>query len=95
MPGENPNGQGKMVNNTNDKEKTPIDDKPKGKKPIDSRTKEGKKKCIKKIVYYETDSSTSSSPRAKRKPLLDVMNTNRLNLNLIIFFLIILAFVEI
>jgi hypothetical protein len=62
MSGENPNGQGKMVDNTNDKEKTPIDDKPKGEKPIDLRTKEGKKKCIKKIVYYETNSSTSSSP---------------------------------
>jgi hypothetical protein len=50
MLGEDPIG--KVVNNTNEKENMPIDDKPKGEKHVDSGTKkEDKKKCIKKIVY--------------------------------------------
>jgi hypothetical protein len=53
------------------KEKISISDKPKGEKPIDSGSnkKEGKKnKCIKKIVYYESDTSTSSTTSQKNDP---------------------------
>jgi hypothetical protein len=59
---------GKVVNNTNEKENMPIDDKPKGEKHVDSGTKkEDKKKCIKKIVYYETNSYTSPSPSGEEE----------------------------
>jgi hypothetical protein len=58
-----PEGTGKVANRRDDKEKIPINDEPKGEKPVDLRSgkkKEGKKKkCIKKIVYYESDMSTS------------------------------------
>jgi hypothetical protein len=49
--------KGKVANDHNEKEKIPIDYRPKGEKSVDSRTKEGKKKKhIKKIVYYENES---------------------------------------
>ena len=68
MSREGPKGKGKVVNNAKDKEKTPIDDKLKGEKSIYSGTKkEGKKKRLKKIVYYEVDSSTSPSPSSEEE----------------------------
>jgi hypothetical protein len=49
-----------VANDYAQKEKIPDDGEPKGEKSLDSRTKkEGKKKCVKKIVYYESDTSTS------------------------------------
>ena len=54
-------GKGKV---TDEKEKIPIDDEPKGEKVVDSgscKKKEGmKKKGIKKIIYYESNTSSSS-----------------------------------
>jgi hypothetical protein len=59
MSGRDPKGKGKMVDDNIEKDKTPINDRTKDEKPIDSKKKDGKKKRIKKIVYYETDSSTT------------------------------------
>jgi hypothetical protein len=65
-------GKGKV---SDEKEKIPLDDDPKGDKTVDSglsKKKEGKKKkCIKKIIYYESDTSSSlqkdSSSSSKKK----------------------------
>jgi hypothetical protein len=50
-----------VVDGHSKKEKIPIDNEPKGKKLVDSRLgkKKDMKKCIKKIVYYKSDMSTS------------------------------------
>jgi hypothetical protein len=57
-----PRGKEEVANDHNEKEKIPIDDEPEGEKFISSGTKkEGKKKCIKKIVYCKCDTSTSST----------------------------------
>ena len=53
-------GKGKV---SNEKEKIPLDNDPKGDKMVDlgSHKKEGeKKRHIKKIIYYESDTSSSS-----------------------------------
>jgi hypothetical protein len=53
-------GKGKV---SNEKEKIPLDNEPKGNKMVDlgSHKKEGgKKRRIKKIIYYESDTSSSS-----------------------------------
>jgi hypothetical protein len=45
-----------------EKQTVPIDDEPKGDKTVDSgsgKKNEGKKKCIKKITYYENDTSSA------------------------------------
>jgi hypothetical protein len=59
-----PKGKGILIN---DKEKKTLNiDEPKGDKPTDSgsnsKRKDGKKRHIKKIIYYDSDAS-SSSPR--------------------------------
>jgi hypothetical protein len=61
MMRQDPKGKGMVANNYAQKDKIPDDGEPKGEKSLDSRTKkkEGKKKCVKKIVYYESDTSTS------------------------------------
>jgi hypothetical protein len=61
-----PEGKGMMINDKEEKETLYVDE-PKGDKPTDfglnNKRKDGKKKrCIKKIIYYDSDSS-SSSPR--------------------------------
>jgi hypothetical protein len=54
----------------NKKENTPIDIKPKDVKPVDSGIKkDGKKKKIKKIIYYETNFSTLPSPSGKEETI--------------------------
>jgi hypothetical protein len=52
-------GKGKV---TDEKEKIPLDDEPKGDKivELESHKKEGNKKRIKKIINYESDASSSS-----------------------------------
>jgi hypothetical protein len=55
------------VENLNKKDRGSLEDKSKDEKPIDSHrmNKYDKKKWIKKIIYYDTDSSTSSSTSSK------------------------------
>jgi hypothetical protein len=60
----NPKGKGMVVN---DKEKESLFNEPRDDKPTDSgsshKKRDGKKnRCIKKIIYYDSDAS-SSSPR--------------------------------
>jgi hypothetical protein len=57
-----PKGKGMVVN---DKEKETLFNEPRDDKPTDSgsshKKKDGKKKrCIKKIIYYDSDASSSS-----------------------------------
>jgi hypothetical protein len=64
---EDTKGKGKVVDH-NEKDNTTINDKYKDEKPVYSRTKkDGKKRHIKKIIYYEMDSSTSPSPTSEEK----------------------------
>jgi hypothetical protein len=61
-------GKGKVFD---EKEMIPIDDEPKGEKIVDSRSekwKEGKKKCIKKIIYYDSATSSSSQKDDNASP---------------------------
>jgi hypothetical protein len=59
MSEEDPIRKGKVVDDHTKKDKTSLEDKTKDEKPTDShRTrKDGKKKWIKKIIYYEMDTS--------------------------------------
>jgi hypothetical protein len=56
-----PKGKWMVVNN---KEKESVLNKPRDDKPTDSgssqKKREGKKRCIKKIIYYDIDASSSS-----------------------------------
>jgi hypothetical protein len=65
MMGQDPKGKGKVANDYNQMEKIPIHDDHKGEKSIDLGPKEGKKKHIKKIIYYESDTFTSSTTSHK------------------------------
>jgi hypothetical protein len=78
-------GKGKV---TDEKEKIPIDDEPKGEKVVDSgscKKKEGmKKKGIKKIIYYESNTSSSSQKdddtySSKQKTVKTSFNRTPLN----------------
>jgi hypothetical protein len=61
-----PKGKGMVINDKEMEKETLYVDASKGDKPTDSgsnnKRKEGKKRCIKKIIYYDSDNS-SSSPR--------------------------------
>jgi hypothetical protein len=67
MVGQDSKGVGEVANEHDEKEKIPIDDEPKGEKPINlgSNKKDGKKKCIKNVIYYESNTSTSSTTSQK------------------------------
>jgi hypothetical protein len=56
-------GKGKVADEHDRKENIPIDDEPKGEKPVDSGLGNNtgmEKKRIKKIVYYDSDTSSST-----------------------------------
>jgi hypothetical protein len=55
-----PKGKGMVIN---DKEKESLFNEPRYDKPTDSgsshKKRDGKKRCIKKIIYYDSDTSPS------------------------------------
>jgi hypothetical protein len=90
MAGIDPKGNGKVADGHDEKERIPIDDKPKCEKPVNSgskRNKEGKKKKhIKKTVNYESNTSASSptlrkdySSSSKQKTVKNTFNCTLLN----------------
>jgi hypothetical protein len=67
-----------------EKDKIPIDDEPNGEKLVDSGSKkDGKKKCIKKIIYYESDTLLLRPLCIGMTPLLpNKRQINRLSITL-------------